>query len=188
MIESFYKNSRRLWNFICNFLLSRIVWLQVVKCSNVRHFPSPSRICKCCDSCLFFRGYHHIICHPLLKREYRVCVRHIIGRGGSLLLTLAPDRGKFTYFSYIKRWMPRKTRGHGRGFKWLDWCSDPFFKSCKNDKRNSDLFFKVMRKRETKFKSVFQSNAKTKNEIHIRFSKWCESEKRNTKFKTVFQS
>ena len=65
----------------------------------------------------------------------------------------------------------------GVGFKWL----------CKNDKRNSDLFFKVIRKRETKFKSVFQSNAKTKNEIHIRFSKWCENEKRKLKFISVFQ-
>ena len=33
-------------------------------------------------------------------------------------------------------------------------------------------------KRKTKFKSVFQSNAKRKHEIHIRFSKWCENEKR----------
>ena len=79
-IESFYKNSRRLWNLICNFLLSRILWLQVVKCSNVRHFPSPSNICKCCG-CVFFRGYRHIICHPLLKKGVP-CVRHIIwGRG-----------------------------------------------------------------------------------------------------------
>ena len=63
----------------------------------------------------------------------------------------------------------------------LNWCNDPFFKSCQNDKRNSDLLFKVMRKRETKFQSVFQSNAKTKNEkrIHIRFSKWCENENWN---------
>ena len=97
-------------------------------------------------------------------------------------------------------------RGGGRGFKWL----------CKNDKRNSELFFKVIRKRETKFKSVFQSNAKTKNEkrnsypffkvmrkrktkteIHFRFSKRCEirsskpffkvSRKRKAKFNSVFQ-
>ena len=80
------------------------------------------------------------------------------------------------------------SRYFGLQHKWLDWCSDPFFKSCKNDKRNSDLFFKVMRKRETKFKSVFQSNAKTKNEIHIRFSKWCENEKRKLKLISVFQS
>ena len=44
-----------------------------------------------------------------------------------------------------------------------------------------------MRKRETKFKSVFQSNAKKKNEIHIRFSKWCEKEKRKLKLISVFQ-
>ena len=121
-----------------------------------------------------------------------MCVRHIIrgGEGGSLLLTLAPGRGKFTYFQLHKKWMPGQPRGGGRGFKWLDWCSDPFFKSCKNDKRNSDLFFKVMRKRETKFKSVFQSNAKTKNknEIQIRFSKWCENEIRKLKLIPVFQS
>ena len=90
--------------------------------------------------------------------------------------------------------------GGGRGFKWLDWCSDLFFKSCKNDKRNSDLFFEVIRKRETRFKAVFQSNAKRKNEkrnsypffkvmrkrktkteIHIRFSKRWEKEIRSSK-------
>ena len=155
MIESFYKNSRRLWNLICNFFLSRILWLQVVKCWNVRHFPSPWRICKCCDSCLFFRSYHHIICHPLLKREYRVCVRYIIGRGG-VYYSLWPRREKNSLtFSYIKSESPGQPRESGRGFKWLDWCSDPFFKSCKSDKRNS----------------VFQSDAKTRNEIQIRFSR-----------------
>ena len=158
MIESFYKNSRRLWNFICNFLLSRILWLQVVKYSNVRHFPSPSRICKCCDSCVFFRGYHHIICHPLLlKREYRVCVRHIIGRGGSLLLTLTPER-KFTYFSYIKSECPEKPGGGGwKGLQMtglVQWS-----------------VFQVMQKWQTKFRSIFQSDEKTRNEIQIRFSK-----------------
>ena len=91
-------------------------------------------------------------------------------------------------FSYIKSECPGQPRGGGRGFKCLDWCSDTFFKSYKNDKRNSDLVFKVMRKRETKFKSVLQSNVKTKNEIHIRFSKWCENEKRKLKLISVFQS
>ena len=208
MIESFYKNSRRLWNLICNFLLSRILWLQVVKCSNVRHFPSPSRICKCCG-CVFFRGYHHIICHPLLKKGVP-CVCKTYHWEGGVYYSLWPRREENSLtFSYIQ-----SECGGGRGFKWLDWCSDPFFKSCKNDKRNSDLFFKVMRKRETKYevhnrfskssknekqKAKFNP-AKTKNEIHIlfskwceneihiRFSKWCENEKRNTKFKTVFQS
>ena len=117
-----------------------------------------------------------------------MCVRHIIGRGG-VYYSLWPRREENSLtFSYIKSECPGQPRGGGRGFKWLDWCSDPFFKSCKNDKRNSDLFFKVMRKRETKFKSVFQSNAKTKNEIHIRFSKWCENEKRKLKLISVFQS
>ena len=114
MIESFYKNSRRLWNLICNFLLSRILWLQVVKCSNVRHFPSPSRIYKCCG-CVFFRGYPHIICHPLLKKGVPcVCKTYHLGEGGSLQLTqltLAPQRGKFTYFQLHKKWMPRSTPG-----------------------------------------------------------------------------
>ena len=110
MIESFYKNSRRLWNLICNFLLCRILRLQVVKCSNVRHFPSPSRTCKCCG-CVFFRGYHHIICHPLLKKGVPyVCKTYHWGWGGSLLLTLAPERGgRFTYFQLHKKWMPRST-------------------------------------------------------------------------------
>ena len=63
-----------------------------------------------------------------------------------------------------------------------------------------------MQKRKTKFKSVFQSDAKTKNEklnsypffkvkrkrkkkyeVQIPFSKLSENEKQNAKFKTVFQ-
>ena len=48
-----------------------------------------------------------------------------------------------------------------------------FSNSCKNDKRNSNLFF---------------NNKQCKNEIQIRFSKWCESEKRKLKFASVFQS
>ena len=170
--------------------LALFLWLQVVKCSNVRHFPSPSSICKCCG-CVFFRGYHHIICQPLLKKGVP-CVSktyHWGAGGGGEYYSLWPRREENSLtFCYIKSECPGHPRGGDRGFKWLDWCSDPFFKSCKNDKRNSDLFFKVMRKRETKFKSVFQSNAKKKIEFHIRFSKWCENEKRNTKFKTVFQS
>ena len=191
-------------------MLSRILRFQVVKCSNVRHFPSPSRICKCCNSCVFFRSYHHIICHPLLKKGVPcVCKTYHWGRGGGgIYYSLWPRRGENSLtLSYIKSECPGQPRGVGRGFKWLNWCSDPFFKSCQNDKRNSDLFFIVTRKRETKFQSVFQSNAKTKNEkrnwypffkvmrkrktkteIDVRFSKWCENEKRNTKFKTVFQS
>ena len=110
------------------------------------------------------------------KREYRVCVRHII-KGGGVYYSLWPrEEENSLTFGYIKSECSGQPWGGGRGFKWLDWCSDPFFKSCKNDKRNSDLFFTVMRKR------------KTKNKIHIRFSKWCENEKRNTKCKTVFQS
>ena len=148
------------------------------------------------------------------KREYRVCVKHIIRGGGRVYYSLWP-RGEENSlsFGYIKSECPGLPWGGGWGFKWLDWCSDPFFKSCKNDKRNgasndwtgavipfsshakmtneiqicfskwlenekrnSNPFFKVMRKR------------KTKNKIHIRFSKWCENEKRNTKCKTVFQS
>ena len=141
------------------------------------------------------------------KREYRVCVRHIIkGGGGSLLLTLAPGRGKFTYFRLHKKWMLRSTLRGWPGLQMTGLVQWSLFQVMKNDKRNSDLFFKV-RKRETKFKSVFQRNAKTKNEkrnwypffkvmrkrktkneIDIRFSKWCENEKRNTKCKTIFQS
>ena len=137
----------------------------------------------------FFRGYHHIICHPLLKKGVPcVCnTYHWEGRGVYYSLWARREKNSLN-FSYIKSECPSQPRGGGRGFKWLDWCSDPLLKPCKNDKRNSDLFFKVMRKRETKFKSVFQSNAKTKNEIHIRFSKWCENEKRKLKLISVFQS
>ena len=158
MIESFYKNSRRLWNLICNFLLCRILWLQVVKCSNVRHFPSPSRICKCCDSCVFFRGYHHIICHPLLKKGVLwVCKTCYWGGGGSLLLTLAPERGKFTYFQLHKKWMLWSTP---RGWPGLQMAELVQWS-----------VFQVMLKWQTKFRSVFPSDQKTRNEIQIRFSK-----------------
>ena len=63
-----------------------------------------------------------------------------------------------------------------------------------------------MQKRKTKFKSVFPSDAKTKNEklnsypffkvkrkrkkkyeVQIRFSKLSENEKQKAKFKSVFQ-
>ena len=67
-----------------------------------------------------------------------------------------------------------------------------FSNSCKNDKRNSNLFFnnkpcKNEKRNSFPFFKVMRSQ-KTKNEIRIRFSKWCENEKRNTKFKSVFQS
>ena len=190
MTESFYKNSRRLWNLICNFLLSRILWLQVVKCSNVRHFPSPSRICKCCG-CVFFRGYHHIICHPLLKKGIPcVCKTYHWGRGGGgIYYSLWPRRGENSLtLSYIKSACPGQPWGGGRGFKWLNWCSDPFFKSCQNDKRNSDLFFIVMTKRETKLQSVFQSDAKTKYEVQNRFWKLGENEKQKAKSNLFFNA
>ena len=139
------------------FFLSRIFWLQVVKCSNVRHFPSPSRICKCCDSCLFFRSYHHIICHPLLKKGVPCVCKTYHWKGGSLLLTLAPEREKFTYFQLHKKGMPQSTPWGWPGLQMtglVQWS-----------------VFQVMQKWQTKFRSVFQSDAKTRNEIQIRFSK-----------------
>ena len=46
-----------------------------------------------------------------------------------------------------------------------------------------------MRKRETKFKSVFQSNTKTKNEIQIRFQSDAKMKNEiKTKLVSVFQS
>ena len=45
-----------------------------------------------------------------------------------------------------------------------------------------------MQKWQTKFRSDFQSDEKTTNEIQIRFSKWCEHEKRKLKLISVFQS
>ena len=161
MIESFYKNFRRLWNLICNFLLSRILWLQVVKCSNVRHFPSPSRICKCCGSCVFFSRLSSYHLSSIVKKGSTVCVQDIsLGRGGGLLLTLAPERGKFTYFQLHKKWMPRLTP---RGWPGLQMTGMVQW-------------------------SVFQVMQKKTNEIHIRFSKWCENEKRILKLTSVFQS
>ena len=46
---------------------------------------------------------------------------------------------------------------------------------------NEILFFKVMRKRETKFKSVFQSNAKTKNKKRNSYPFFKVMRKRKTK-------
>ena len=169
MIESFYKNSRRLWNLICNFLLSRILWLQVVKCSNVRHFPSPLRICKCCG-CVFFRGYHHIICHPLLKKGVP-CVCKTYHWGGEFTAHFWPRRGGNSLtFSYIKRECPISPEGvagasndwtgavtrHAKMKNEIQIC---FSKWWENETRNSYPFFKVMRKR------------KTKTEIDVRFLK-----------------
>ena len=67
-----------------------------------------------------------------------------------------------------------------------------FSKWCEHKKRKIKFtyIFKVMRKRKTKFQSVFQSDAKTKNEKPNSnpFSKcWDENEKRKPKFKSVFQ-
>ena len=135
-----------------------------------------------------------------------------MGGGGSLQLTLAPQRGKFTYFQLHKKWMPRSIPGgevagasndwtgvvirfssHAKMINEIQIC---FSKWWENEKRNSNPFFKVMRKRKTKFISVFQSDAKTKNEnwnwypffkvmrkrktkskIQICFSMPCENEK-----------
>ena len=109
------------------------------------------------------------------KREYRLWVRHIIGGGGNLLLTLARERGKFTYSQLHKKWMPRSTptdwtgamirfSRHAKMTNEIQIC---FSKWWENEKRNSNPFFKVMRKRKRKLKlmSVFQSDAKTKNKI-----------------------
>ena len=93
-----------------------------------------------------------------------------------------------------------------------DWTTNEiqicFSKWWENEKRNSNPFFKVMRKRKTKTKfiSVFQSDAKTKSEnwnrypffkvmrkrktkyeVQNRFSKLGENEKQKAKFKSVFQ-
>ena len=151
---------------------------------------------------VFSRLSSYYLSSIVKKREYRVCVKHIIRGGGGVYYSLWP-RGEENSlsFGYIKSECPGLPWGGGWGFKWLDWCSDPFFKSCKNDKRNSDLFFKVIRKRETKFKSFFQSNAKRKNEkqnsypffkvmrkrktkyeVQNRFSKLGENEKQKAKF------
>ena len=54
-----------------------------------------------------------------------------------------------------------------------DWCINPLFKFMTNE---TPICFSIT------------SNAKTKNEIQIRFSKWCENEKRKLKFISVFQS
>ena len=53
-----------------------------------------------------------------------------------------------------------------------DWCINPLFKFMTNE---TPICFSIT------------SNAKTKNEIQIRFSKWCENEKRKLKFISVFQ-
>ena len=95
---------------------------------------------------------------------------------------------------------------HSEDFNWLGWCRDPSFKSCKNDKRNSDLFFNNKPyKNEIHIRFVFQSDAKTKNEIRssnpffkvrrkrktkskiqICFSKSCENEKWTWNLNSIF--
>ena len=81
-----------------------------------------------------------------------------------------------------------------------------FSKWCENEKRNSNPFFKVMRERKTKFKSVFKvmrkwktklkrnslpffkvvRKRKTKYEVQIRFSMSCEKEKWKWNLNSIF--
>ena len=81
-----------------------------------------------------------------------------------------------------------------------------FSKWCENEKRNSNPFFKVMRERKTKFKSVFKvmrkwktklkrnslpffkvvRKRKTKYEVPIRFSMSCEKEKWKWNLNSIF--
>ena len=140
-------------------------------------------------ACFFAAIIISFTCHPLLKKGVPCVCKTYHWGGGGVYYSLWPrgEENSLT-FSYIKSKCPGQPWGVGRGFKWLDWCSDPFFKSCKNDKWNSDLFFKVMRKRETKFISVFQSDAKTKNGNWNWYLFFKVIRKRNRKCKTVFQS
>ena len=62
----------------------------------------------------------------------------------------------------------------GGGFKWLVY--------------ESTFQIHAKMTNETPICFSITSNAKTKNEIQIRFSKWCENEKRKLKFISVFQS
>ena len=116
-----------------------------------------------------------------------MCVRHIIGRGRGRVYYLLWPRGEENSltFSYIKSECPGQPRGGGLGFKWLDWCGDPFFKSYKNDKRNSKWWENEKRNSYPFFKVMWKR--KTKTEIDIRFSKLGENEKQKAKFKSVFQ-
>ena len=71
---------------------------------------------------------------------------------------------------------PVHPRGEVRGFQ-MTGALIRFSKSRKNDKGNSNLCFCF---------SV-TGHTKTKEEIHFRFSKWCEHKKRKIKFKYVFK-
>ena len=117
---------------------------------------------------------------------------HWEGEGESLLLTLAPGRGKFTYFQLHKKWMPWSTPRGWPGLQMTGLVRWSLFQVTQKWQTK----FKVMRERETKFISVFQSNVKTKNKnwnwypffkvrrkrktkskIQICFSMSCENEK-----------
>ena len=52
----------------------------------------------------------------------------------------------------------------------------------------SNPFFKSRATTTNEIQICFSNNKPYKNEIQIRFSKWCENEKRKTKFKCVFES
>ena len=94
-----------------------------------------------------------------------MCVRYIIGRGGEFTTHFGPGERKIHLLS-----VTYKVNAGVAGAS-NDWTGAVIRFSSHAKVTNEILFFKVMRKRETKFKSVFQSNAKTKNAIHIRFSK-----------------
>ena len=86
------------------------------------------------------------------------------GRGSSPL-TLAPGRRKFSCFPLHKKWIPRSTPRGCPGTS-NDWCSNPFYRS------------RAITTNEIQI--CFSNNKPYKNEIQIRFSKWCENEKRNS--------
>ena len=86
------------------------------------------------------------------------------GRGSSPL-TLAPVRRKFSCFPLHKKWIPRSTPRGCPGTS-NDWCSNPFYRS------------RAITTNEIQI--CFSNNKPYKNEIQIRFSKWCENEKRNS--------
>ena len=148
------------------FFLSRILWLQVVKSSNIRHFPFPSRVYKCCDSCseinLFFSPLSSYYLSSLVKKGVP-CVWDISCGRGSSPLTLAEGPNSVAFLC-IKSEFPGQPRGGVRGLQMtneIQICfsnTKPyknevqmrFSKWCENEKRNSYLFFNVMRKRKTK--------------------------------------
>ena len=110
---------------ICNFLLSRILCLQVVVSLNSRHFSSPSRVCTCYDSCSKINVFVHSYRHGIRNSKLRLAIIRLVDSfknvcwiygDGAVHLSLWPQGAEYLLaFTCIKSESPSHAQGGGGG-------------------------------------------------------------------------